>query len=319
MTFDLALAAMNAAVAAVTSSPHPENKVAACVFDDSGARFTATNHWPKRIADKLGTDARIGGASGTVHAETAALLGFPAATKGAGIAITDPFCPNCAKNMAEAGIARIYIDSKGFEKDFFLRRRGHFETLSMQVCEAAGIEVFKLNRKERLCEDVLRIAAGYVPPNESPPEIAALDGEADEAAFQALIAGALARHGGRKFCAALALDARGNAYSICVRAHPAIGYALSGPDQVDEALRAHGKYSLIQEPVNRMLMVARRKGLRLKPGYLFASAVPTAREQVNLAGAGMTRVTVGDLRKSRDAGGLDAMRVLSEAGILRFD
>ncbi len=95
------LDAMQAAVNIVLTSPHPTNKVAAAIF--SGADILVrTNNWPSRIATVLGQDARVGNSSGTVHAEVNCISDFPHPTEGASLCITDPFCPNCAKNIAEA-------------------------------------------------------------------------------------------------------------------------------------------------------------------------------------------------------------------------
>ena len=35
------------------------------------------------------------------------MIDAPFATDGASLCVTDPFCPNCAKNIAEAGIKRV--------------------------------------------------------------------------------------------------------------------------------------------------------------------------------------------------------------------
>src|SRR5262245_21403475 len=124
-------AQMQKAVDIVNTSPHPANKIAATIFgrDKTGRGFSLshTNFWPRAILDHFGMEARIGNASGTIHAETECILASPAPTEGASLSITDPFCPNCAKNIAEAGIRTVYIDHKGFKKDFVARRAHAFE------------------------------------------------------------------------------------------------------------------------------------------------------------------------------------------------
>src|SRR5690606_7708262 len=113
------------------------NKIAATVFghDLAGKPFSVsrTNFWPAAIANSIGTEDDIGDSSGTIHAETAAILAA-SHTAGAALCVTDPFCPNCAKNIAEAGIKTIYIDHKGFDKDFATRRGGDFQNMSMRIC-----------------------------------------------------------------------------------------------------------------------------------------------------------------------------------------
>lgn len=311
--------AMQQAVDIVGSSPHPDNKIAATVFDE---RFSAsaTNHWPDIIEEKLGRDTEIGNSSGTIHAETTALMkawhkGVP--TDGMSMCITDPFCPNCAKNMAEAGIKTIYIDHKGFKKDFFARRSGYFEDMSMQICEKAGISVYEIWRQDEKTVPIYMAPADYKPANDSP--ITADDIEAaDEKTFQRVIAGASALHNRRKFCIAFAQKPDGGHVCLIARAHPVVGYSAQDPDdalQIDNPVR---KYSFIQEPVNRMLMHMIRYGYRLAPGYLYCSQVPTSREQVNIIGAGIERITVGDITKARGQNSIDAMTLLTEKKMLSY-
>src|SRR5688572_3388790 len=132
---------MQQAVDIVQQSEHPTNKVSAAIagLDVTGTPYAIakTNYWPEDIKMRIGREARIGSASGTVHAETACLLAAPR-TENASVFVTDVPCPNCVKNMAEAGIKALYIDHKGFAKDFALRRGGHFESMSLRICEKAG-------------------------------------------------------------------------------------------------------------------------------------------------------------------------------------
>ena len=141
---------MQTAIDIAPRSPHPTNKIAAVLFgeNESGMEFSVirTNHWPNVIYENFGKDKKIGNSSGTIHAETACIVNSHHPTEGASICITDPFCPNCAKNIAEAGIKKIYIDQDGFDKDFFRRRGNEFtDSMSMQICERAGISVYALN------------------------------------------------------------------------------------------------------------------------------------------------------------------------------
>src|SRR5690606_17449299 len=73
-------AMMQMAVEVVNSSPHPTNKIAAAIsgIDHNGEAFAiaATNFWPEPI-QVLDPDTRIGGSSGTIHAETACALRAP--------------------------------------------------------------------------------------------------------------------------------------------------------------------------------------------------------------------------------------------------
>ena len=121
-----------AAVDIVNTSPHPESKVACTLVgtDKNGQSFAIarTNHWPRPIADRIGTQTKIGNASGTIHAEMACIIDTPS-SRNATAFVTDPPCPNCMKYMAEAGIKTLYIDHKGFYKDFARRRGNDFENI----------------------------------------------------------------------------------------------------------------------------------------------------------------------------------------------
>lgn len=302
-------------------SPHPTNKIAASLFgqDIAGQDFviSRTNHWPDKIYDHIGTTQKIGNSSGTIHAETACITHCPHATQNASICITDPFCPNCAKNMAEAGIKNIYIDQGGFDKDFFKRRGGHFETMSMQICERAGINVYALNMLREEIVPILKVADDYTPPEDSPIIEEPIE-SASEAIFYEIIQEASERNKRRKFTIALVQNSAGQKLALISRAHAVIGFTMTKPDEALELLTPRGKYSFIQEPVNRMMMYMARKGYVLEEGYFYCSQVPTAREQVNLVGANIKRITVGDIQKSRDPEGIKAMLLLKQHGIIDY-
>ena len=312
--------AMQRAVDIVRDSPHAQNKIAATLFgvDSNGQEFdiSCTNHWPEAIEEKLGRDARIGNSSGTIHAETSCILRAPY-TDNASLCITDPFCPNCAKNIAEAGIKTIYIDHKGFQKDFFARRSNHFETMSMQICEKAGISVYELWRKDEKLVPIYMAAAGYTPQNDSPITVDNIE-QADEETFKQVIAGASALHSRRKFSVAFVQKPDGTHACLIARAHPVLGYSMQDPQDALHVEQPEGKYSFIQEPVNRMLMHMARYGYRLKEGYFYCSQVPTSREQVNLVGAGIKRLTVGDANKYRGYESVNAMNLLRRHNILDY-
>lgn len=307
---------MQEAVDIVLGSPHPTNKVAATIIG-RGVRVSRTNYWPEKILSAFGTDTDIGNSSGTVHAETACILAAPHATEGASLCITDPFCPNCAKNIAEAGIKKIYIDHKGFEKDFFARRSGHFQTMSMQICEKAGISVYEIWRKDERLVPIFEAPTNYIVSEDSPVYREPIDA-AGEGVFQEIIAGAFKIHKNRKFTVAFVMDEQGNFVSLTARGHAVTGFTMEDPDDIGMIERPDDKYSFFQEPVNRLLMYMARHGMRIVPGYLFCSQVPTSREQVNLIGANINRITIGDIAKARDPSALEAMRQIAAADIIVY-
>ncbi len=311
---------MQKAVDIVNGSPHPVNKIAAtiCGQDRQGRDFSIsrTNHWPPVIEARLGTAQEIGNSSGTLHAETACILDAPC-TEGASLFITDPFCPNCAKNIAEAGIEAVYLDHKGFGKDFAARRGEAFTNMSMEVCDRAGISVHKVWRKENRLETILSAKENYFPVQDSPIEIERLYGVVNRAFFALLIETAMKKHHGRRFAAAIARDrVSGNVYALTARTHAVAGFSM-----IHDAARikdTSGKYNLTLEPLNRLMMGAARIGAKIIDGMVFCTNIPTAREQVNLVGAEIKKVYIQHINKARDAPAIEAKRLLTDAGILNF-
>lgn len=312
---------MQSALEMAPKSQHPSSKIAATIFgtheNNTEFAITRTNHWPAIIHDKIGIEEKIGNSSGTIHAETACILHSLHATEGASICITEPFCPNCAKNIAEAGIKNIYIDEDGFDKDFFKRRGDDFDRMSMQICNRAGINVYALNMKTQETRTILEIAKDYTPLEDSPITAEPVE-TINDATFHDIIASSTAQNKRRKFAVALIETKNGGKFAVIARAHAVIGYSMHKPEEALDLLTPQGKYSFIQEPVNRLMMYLSRKGHVLYKDYLYCSQVPTAREQVNLVGANIKRISIGDIQKCRDSGGFNAMQQLKDAGILDY-
>lgn len=303
---------MQSAVDVVNTSVHPTNKVAATLFTDAFS-ISKTNYWPSVIEQAFGQDIDIGSSSGTVHAEVACILASPV-TEGASLCVTDPFCPNCAKNIAEAGIKTVYIDHKGFDKDFAARRGDHFKNMSLQICARAGISVYELNRKEQTITPIAEIADDYKPFNDAPIVVGALR-SATQADFLDVISDSRANLAGERFAVALAFDLNGKVFSLCAKPHLAVGYTrrIDAPEFNDP----HGKYTFTLEPVNRLLMNAARLGLKIHADYLYSSMVPTSRELVNVVGAGLNKLHLGDNSIARDQDALTGLKQLNDAGILK--
>lgn len=316
MIFDDPFSAMQAAVDIVGTSQHPDNKIAATLFGRTWG-LSRTNYWPPPILSAFGTDTDIGNASGTVHAETACILQAGHPTEGASLCITDPLCPNCAKNIAEAGIKKIYIDHKGFDKDFFQRRGGHFEKMSMRICEKAGIAVYEIWRKDERLVPIYEPQPNYFISEDSPVYREPIE-TPNDGVFGEILAQGFKTHQKRKFAVAFVRDKDGKYISLTARGHAVTGFTMDDPDDVAVIERHEEKYSFFQEPVNRLLMYMARHNMTLCEGFFFCSQVPTSREQVNLVGAGIKRISVGDLRKARDPGAIIAMEQLSGANIINY-
>ena len=305
---------MQAAVDIVGTSDHPTNKIAATLAgqDAGGQAFSIskTNFWPESIKQKIGKDVRIGNSSGTVHAETACILAAPV-TDDSALFITDPPCPNCVKNMAEAGVRALYIDHKGFDKDFARRRGEDFSNMSMRICDKAGISVYKIFRKEQRTETILKIPEGYSPPIENPPKIEPLEGAINAGDFETLIADHQKFYSDEPFALLTAHGQIGRSFVIAANIHPVIGYTSQTMEKPEN------KYSFLLQPVNRILMIAARYGLNVDKTLVFSSRVPTSRELVNLIGADVQSLHIGNAQDSRDEFGLQALAKLKNAGIFK--
>lgn len=297
---------MQAAVDIIAQSPHSTNKIAATLAGDNFT-ISRTNHWPPAIDEQIGHETKIGNASGTLHAETACILTAlhdGHATQGADIFITDPPCPNCMKNMAESGIKALYIDHKGFDKDFAQRRGEDFENMSMRIAAKAGIDVYVIYRKEERFDVISQHRIGYKPSIENPAKI-----EATSLPFADLITQSHNEYKDEPF--ALALTTCGK--HILTDRHPTIGYTSKTLEERDK------KYSFILQPLNRLLMSAAKDGLILDPTSIYSSRCPTSRELVNFIGAGFDQIHIGDKETARDEYGPIALNQLVKADILNVD
>lgn len=301
------------AVDVVLTSPHPENKVAATLFS-AQAHLSRTNDWPQPIRDKIGMTTRIGDSSGTLHAEVNCLLHFSAKAEGASLAITDPCCPNCAKYIAESGIKHLYIDHKGFEKNFALRRGDEFEDMSLRILAHAGITIDKVHRKSNVITTIYAPPKNYSPPEDNPIEIKPSRAPISDDTLMTLARLVRVKH--PRWGCALATDTTGKTWTLVASAHPAIGFTEHGLSHTD--LLDTGKYDFYLEPVNRLLMGAARKGLRLLPDMIWCSVLPSPREMVNLIGAGLSRLRIGDIQTHKKASSEEAFRLLAETGLVQF-
>ena len=289
---------MQMAVEAAQTSTHPTSKVGACLVKN-GQEIARANFWPEAIRGSIGTDVKIGSSSGTIHAETACLLECSVAAAGADMFSTDPSCPNCTKNMAEAGVRHLYIDHKGFEKYYAKKRMQDFEDISLAICRAAGMGVSHVYRKDKRVEEI--VAESDVP--------AFLDfimpQEGDDAG--AIWSAYLNHYERPERPYAAALCKRGNEFII-----------LQTPRRDGGEPSKGSKYNFNMQPLTRLLMIAAREGLAIMPDYIYSSRVPTSRELVNFVGGGYATLTIGDVDDARDETAFAALRALSAAGILSY-
>ncbi len=301
--------AMQRAVDIVLGSPHPDNKVAATLFHEHRT-ISKTNDWPEPIQHKLGLDIRIGDSSGTVHAEVNCLLHFDAPTQRASLAITDPCCPNCAKCIAEAGIKNVYIDHKGFLKDFSIRRGDEFQDMSMRILAHAGISLYEVARKENRITTLYKPDDGYIPPEDNPIEIRPTRADASRATLLQTARLVKVKH--PRWGCALAQDSSGKILTLVASTHPAIGFTH------DDQLASDNKYDFYLEPVNRILMGAARAGLTICDDFIWCSVLPSPREMVNLVAANIKGIYILDRETHKKNASLQGLSTLEEAGILSF-
>jgi dCMP deaminase len=209
------------------------------------------------------------------------------------------------KNMAEAGISHLYIDHKGFDKDWARRRGESFATMSMRIAEKAGINVFVIYRKEQRFEVISKHIPDYTPRIEKPAQI-----ELASEDFKTYVSRASAECKDEPFALALCKDESGAHVILRTDRHPAVGYTSETIESKE------GKYSFILQPVSRILMIASLDGLKIEK--LFSSRTPTSRELVNMIAAGIDTLQIGDQTKCRDEFGLIALKQLKDAKILNI-
>lgn len=306
---------MQQAVDIVKESQHPTHPIAATLYgrdeNDEPYIISKTNTWPRAIDDALGRDVKIGGSSPTIHAEVAAILAAPGKTEGAQIFVTDPPCPNCAKNIIEAGITAVYIDHKGFGKRFASEREKDIE-LSYALFRDAGIPVYKVFRKKEKLDPLVTIDDGFTRPDyEKPPLIQQLGGEPKIAEFLRDAVSFRHEYNMESCAVVIAHSPNGAPHFIGCEGGHVIGQTRDSRKKSDIT-----KYSLDMEPLNRAFMVAARHGFKLDPDYIFSCRVPTPREMVNSIGAGVRDIHIDDCEQGRDARSFEALNMLQEANIL---
>jgi deoxycytidylate deaminase len=305
---------MQMAVDIVGTSPHPTNKIAATLsgIDHAGVTYTLsrTNCWPEAIEKKIGRDRKIGNSSGTIHAETACILAAPQ-THDSSLFITDPPCPNCAKNMAEAGIRHLYIDHKGFEKDFAQRRGDDIRSMSLNILKTAGISVYEIFRKDRRIVPVIDMSSGCDPVQDDPLFSVLLESTPSHELFAKKIMAAHEHFKDQPFT--LCFAERGDdTYMLSATIHPTPGFTYN------DDLSGAGKYSFVLEPLNHIVMASKNGGYKILRDYVYSSRIPTARELVNYVGLGLQKITIGNDDQARDEGALQAKNILESHHVLEF-
>jgi dCMP deaminase len=291
--------AMQKAVDIVNDSEHIKNKIAACLFQTSPSSsdliggsssegnplvkpkddvyIARYNHRPDRLKNKLSPDKRIGDSSQFLHAEVACIFAADFPTEGASLCITDPFCPNCAKAISEAGIAHVYIDHKGIEKDFFVRRRDVFEALSLNILRQEGIGVAILNRKKRTYQIVLE------PQKISKKEtdLIILKQSDNSISLSDLLKKNKAFYPDKNFAIAFIKDREDQicAFTIFEKSYDSL-----------HDVNPSDKYSVMIDPVNRLLYHCARHGYQILNQEIATNITPSNRAIVNAIGYNIHKI-----------------------------
>lgn len=268
-----------------------------------------------KVTDESG---RIGGASNTIHAETAVLIGAPHTQNGI-LYVTDPLCPNCMKNAIEAGIEKIFIDTQGFDKPWYQNRHHYFDHISVPLASAAGISLMSvncpaedippLNSPSCLQEVTESLPVQIKPSLSDSTNIFEAQIEKSEKIFKDL------PH-------AISTGFRPDGQEVILIA------AQSYPRGIDDSQKKtletisrynrQKKYKIKIDPVTRLMMSASRYGISLRGSHMYCSHLPSARCQINAVGYGLSDIKIGKIRYDAKTNDLEAAISLHRHGILKF-
>lgn len=303
---------MQDAVDIVLTSEHETSRVAACIFIPTGeSKAVAINQRPACLHGHFAWDARLGSSSQFVHAEMAAMAAFGGTLRGSHLCVTDPFCPNCAKNMAEAGVRTIYIDHKGFQKDFIARNGDEFQSMSMLIAEKAGISVYVVNRKEGSVTPILAQAAQTRP---SPSAIEFFDID-DGLTLEGAMATFRQRIGNRDaWTLAFVREPDGSPRGLLV--FEALPPGMTPEDFKIRGATDTGKYRFPLDPLTRLLLTVRRMGFSLLDTRIGCGRIPSSRAIINALGFGVERLILASRLPDHDLTGAEVLAQLSDKRVL---
>lgn len=313
---------MNLALETERKSPHPTHKVGTVLHgqDSAGQSFTVarSNFFPPLLEETFSVrEDKLGNSSMSVHAEVAALLDA-SSTEEADIYITNFPCPNCAKMIAEARVKRIFIDSHTHRNTPLAERMyPFFETVSLRIFESACIEVHEMLYPGREIRPLAKTDSGAARFIDSPVSQETLhSSDLTPEAFKNRIATKRMEYKNAPFALCFAQSPVGNAYVLAAREALTAGVTRQTAEEIKNA---QDKYSPALQPVNRLLAACARFGLTIVPGYLYSSETPTSREWVNLLGAGLDTIMIGDQEECRDEWGLQALKTLRDKQIVTIE
>ncbi len=301
---------MKLALETEEQSEHKTHKVGALLYKD-GQQITRPNFWSPELEKHIGRYEKLGNASTTVHAEMAVICAAKA-TQGANIYITDLPCPNCAKLIAEARISTVYIDSHTHNTPLGLKTKPYFDEISALILKSAGVTVYEMNEPKRsICEIIPPPDANMLRAIHRPVQQTQL--EHSDINMPRFLDISKSKKSNVNFASCYAKSNLG--HYVFLHAMPARSIGLSTQD-AEKINATQDKYEPNLQPINRLLVACARYGLSIDHRYIYSSQTPTAREFVNMIGAGYSSIHIGDKTKCRDEYGLMAFEQLKEHKIL---
>lgn len=304
---------MQDAVDVVLTSEHETSRVAACLFDTAHSAVTI-NMRPECLKTHFRWDDRLGASSQFIHAELAAIASFKGNLRGSHLCVTDPFCPNCAKNITEAGIRTVYIDHKGFQKDFIARNGDEFQSMSMLIAEKAGISVYVVNRKEGSVSPILSHSAQTRP---TPSAIEFFDIDQGMKIEDAVMT-FKKRFGGRDaWTVAFVREADGSPRGLLV--FEALPPGITPEDFRTRGESDTGKYRFPIDPLTRLLITARRMGFTFLDPRIGCACVPSSRALVNALGFGVQGLILASELCDHDPSGADVLKIFKDKTLLTVE
>lgn len=312
---------MERALKTEKNSPHPTHKVGAYIHchentPDIKDLPASHNSWPEPLERTIGHNVKLGNASTTIHAEIAALSDIPSFTssKNSDIYITDLPCPNCAKTIAEAGIANVFIDSHTHNTPLGLKIKPYFEQVSLLMFKKAGIGVFEMNAQEKTVSTILNSTT--IEEDKSIIFTGAFKQpiEPHEEALSSLIERSNEQYN-RPFAACFAMDNKGQSFLLSAQTQNALGLSDADAKHISHI---QNKYEPTLQPINRLLGQCAYFGLKIIDKTLYCSQTPTSREFVNMIGTGHTELIINQQQKCRDEWGLKALEQIKSHEIIKL-
>src|SRR5690606_30757605 len=136
----------------------------------------------------------------------------------------------------------IYIDHKGFKKEWIKRRGDDFRKMSLHICREAGIEVFEVfrDKKSKTAETTIYPATKRTdePHEKSIPKLHHCESVQSAESFMEFVKKAKAQYDGTNFAMALAYDNEGHCHVLAAEQHLVSGYT----EEILEKEDYKGKY-----------------------------------------------------------------------------